>query len=435
MVEMAALNAMEKIVALAKRRGFIYPGSEIYGGLGGFWDTGPLGVLLKNNIKNSWWKAMVESRDDVYPLDSTIIHHPSVWKASGHAISFTDPLVECKNCHHRFRADKVGKTCPDCGGEFTEVKQFNLMFETYVGPTRESGSKTWLRPETAQGIFINFANVLDSVHPKVPFGIAQIGKGFRNEVTHGDFVFRDREFEMMELEYFVAPGEDEKYFDWWVKERMKWHKDLGLSAKNLRLFEHPKAALAHYSKRTIDIEYRFPFGWAELEGVANRTDFDLKNHAKHAGRDLSFLDEKTGQKFYPFVVEPSLGVERMMLALLVEAYQEDKERLILKFKPKLAPYKVAVFPLLANKPDLIKKARSVFETLRPTLRVAWDERGNIGKRYYSQDEIGTPWAVTVDYQTLDDDTITIRDRDTTKQIRVKVKELIAWFDKRLANTK
>lgn len=426
---------METIVALAKRRGFIYPGSEIYGGLGGFWDAGPQGAVLKKNIKNLWWKTIVEERDDVYPIDSTIIHHPEVWRASGHAVSFTDPLVECKSCNRRFRKDAVeGGKCPECGGQLTEVKQFNLMFETFVGPTRESSSKTWLRPETAQGIFINFANVLDSVHPKLPFGIAQIGKGFRNEVTHGDFIFRDREFEMMELEYFVRPGEDERYFDFWLKERMKWYELLGLSKKNLRLFEHPKAALAHYSKRTVDIEYRFPFGWAELEGIANRTDFDLKNHAKHSGKDLRFADEETGKKFYPFVVEPSLGVERMMLALMVEGYQEDGGRLVLKLKPNVAPYKVAVFPLVANKPKLVKKARKIYEDLKQHFAVAWDDRGNIGKRYYSQDEIGTPWCVTVDYQTLDDDTVTIRDRDTTKQVRVKVEKLSDWFEEKLGTS-
>ena len=439
---MVASDAMEKIVALCKRRGFVYPGSEIYGGIGGFWDFGPLGVALKNNIKRLWWKAIVEDRGDVYGLDSTIIHHPKVWEASGHILSFTDPLVECKSCHRRFRADKVGERCPDCDGRFTEVRQFNMMFKTQVGPVEDSSSTAYLRPETAQGIFINFANIVDSLHPKLPFGIAQIGKGFRNEITHGDFIFRDREFEMMELEFFVRPGEDDQWYAKWIEERMKWHESMGLSKKHLRLFEHPKHALSHYSKRTVDIEYDFPFGFSELEGIANRTDFDLKNHSKHSGRDLSFTDEG-GKKFYPFVIEPSLGVERMLLAILCDAYYEDGDptdgsgqvRVVLKLKPQLAPYKVAVFPLVSNKEELVKKARSVYSLLSIdySLSTAWDDRGNIGKRYYSQDEIGTPWCVTVDYQTLEDDTVTIRDRDTTKQERVAVSGLKDLIDKRLAN--
>lgn len=430
---MVASNAMEKIVSLCKRRGFIFPGSEIYGGLGGFWDAGPLGVELKNNIKRAWWKNMVHDREEVFGLDSTIIHHPKVWEASGHAVSFTDPLRECKSCHQRFRSDKLleSQKCPECGGELTEVKQFNLMFKTQVGPVENGGIQTYLRPETCQGIFINFQNVLDSTHPKIPFGIAQIGKGFRNEITTGDFIFRDREFDMMELEYFVKPGEDEKLHDYWIKERLAWHQSLGLSKKNLRLFEHPKKSLAHYSKRTVDIEYQFPFGWAELEGIANRTDFDLKNHAKVSGRDLRYQDEETGEKYYPYVIEPSLGVERMMLAVLVEAYREEKERVVLKLTPKLSPYKVAVFPLVANKPELVKKAKDVYLRLKLRLPTVWDDRGNIGKRYYAQDEIGTPWCVTVDYQTLEDGTVTIRDRDTTKQVRVKVDRLEGWFQTKL----
>lgn len=432
MVASNAMTKMEKLVSLCKRRGFIFPSSEIYGGIGGFWDAGPLGVELKNNIKKVWWQEMVWRRDDIVGLDSTIIHHPKVWEASGHTISFTDPLRECKNCHLRFRADKLeGNACPECGGELTDVKQFNLMFKTFVGPVEDSSTQAWLRPETCQGIFINFANVLNSLHPKIPFGIAQIGKGFRNEITTGDFIFRDREFDMMELEYFVKPGEDEKLHDYWIKERLAWHQSLGLSKKNLRLFEHPKKSLAHYSKRTVDIEYQFPFGWAELEGIANRTDFDLKNHAKVSGRDLQYQDEETGKKYYPYVIEPSLGVERMMLAILAEAYQEEKDRVVLKLDPKLAPYKVAVFPLVANKPELVKKAKDVYLRLKLKLLTVWDDRGNIGKRYYAQDEIGTPWCVTVDYQTLEDGTVTIRDRDTTKQIRVRVDELEGWFQTKL----
>lgn len=428
-------DLMEKVVSLCKRRGFIFPSSEIYGGIGGFWDYGPLGVELARNIKAHWWKTMVTGRDEIYGLDSTIIHNPKVWKASGHTLSFTDPLRECKKCHLRFRADHVkGDKCPDCGGELAEVKQFNLMFETFVGSTKETANKAYLRPETCQGIFTNFVNVVDTVQPKLPFGIAQIGKGFRNEVTTGNFIFRDREFEMMELEYFVKPGTDEKWFEYWLKERLKWHIDLGLSKKNLRNFEHPKKSLAHYSKRTVDIEYKFPFGWAELEGIANRTDFDLKNHSKFSGKDLRFQDEK-GEKFYPFVVEPSLGVERMVLSLIIEAYHEEKDkgsvRTVLSLNPQLSPFKIAVFPLLANKPKLVKKARAVYEKLKPNFTTAWDARGNIGKRYYSQDEAGTPWCVTVDYQTLKDNTVTVRDRDTMKQDRIKVDKLVEHFQNKL----
>jgi len=434
---MNQLNLMEKIVSLCKRRGFIFPGSEIYGGLGGFWDFGPLGVLLKNNIKNLWWQTMVIKRADVVGLDSTIIHAPKVWEASGHTISFTDPLRECKKCHLRFRADKLkDDECPECQGELTEVRQFNLMFKTFVGPVEDSGHKTYLRPETCQGIFINFANVLSSMHLKIPFGIAQIGKGFRNEITTGDFIFRDREFEMMELEYFVKPGADEKWHEYWLKERMNWHKNLGLKEENLRFYQHPKKSLAHYSKRTVDIEYNFPFGWAELEGIANRTDFDLKNHSKFSGKDLSYFDEKKNKKYYPYVIEPSVGVERIFLALLVDSYCEETDknetRVILKLNPKLAPIKVAVFPLLANREELVKKAKEIYENLRGAMMTTWDDIGNIGKRYRRQDEIGTPWCLTVDYETLKDNTLTVRDRDTMKQERVKISEIEEWLGKRLS---
>jgi len=428
-------DLMEKIVSLCKRRGFIFPSSEIYGGIGGFWDFGPLGAELKNNIKAWWWKTMVWERSEVYGLDSTIIHHPKVWQASGHTVSFTDSLRECKSCHQRFRTDKISDDkCPECGGKLTEVKQFNLMFETWVGSAKETANKAYLRPETCQGIFINFVNILNTVQPKLPFGIAQIGKGFRNEVTLGNFIFRDREFEMMELEYFVKPGEDEKWFDYWLKDRMKWYWDLGINRKNLRFFEHPKESLAHYSKRTVDIEYKFPFGWAELEGIANRTDFDLKNQAKFSGKDLSFQDED-GKKFYPYVIEPSVGVERIILALILEAYHEEKDknsvRTILSLNPKVSPIKIAIFPLLANKPELVKVARQVFDKLRPAFYAAWDDRGNIGKRYYAQDEIGTPWCVTIDYQTLKDETVTVRDRDTMKQERLGIDKLKDFFQNEL----
>ena len=428
-------NLMEKVVSLCKRRGFIFPSSEVYGGIGGFWDFGPLGVELARNIKALWWKTMVVSRDEVYGLDSTIIHNPKAWEASGHTLSFTDPLRECKKCHLRFRADHLkSDQCPECGGKLASVKQFNLMFETFVGPAKETANKAYLRPETCQGIFLNFANVVNTVQPKLPFGIGQIGKGFRNEVTTGNFIFRDREFEMMELEYFVKPGTDEKWFEYWRKERMSWHLRLGLPKKKLRYFEHPKKSLAHYSKRTVDIEYQYPFGWAELEGIANRTDFDLKNHAKCSGKDLRFQDDK-GKKFYPYVVEPSLGVERTFLALITEAYQEEKDkegiRVILSLDPRLSPYKIAVFPLLANRPELVKRARRVYEELKPCFASTWDDIGNIGKRYRRQDEIGTPWCVTIDYQTLKDDTVTIRDRDSMKQERLQVDRLSRSFQNRL----
>ena len=431
-------DLMEKIVSLSKRRGFIFPSSEIYGGIGGFWDFGPLGVELKNNIKNWWWKTTVHSRDDVYGLDSTIIHNPKVWQASGHTASFTDPLRECKACHQRFRADHLKEDrCPECGGNLAEVKQFNLMFETYVGAAKETANKAYLRPETCQGIFINFANIVDTVQPKVPFGIAQIGKSFRNEITFGNFIFRDREFEMMELEYFVEPKEDEKWFEYWLKERLDWYLNLGINKKKLRYFEHPKKTLAHYSKRTVDIEYKFPFGWAELEGIANRTDFDLRNHSKFSGKDLSFRDDK-GKKYYPYVIEPSVGVERIVLTMLIDAYREEKDkegvRVILSLNPKLSPYKVAVFPLLANKPELVKKAKRVYDSLKTTDVVAWDDIGNIGKRYRRQDEIGTPWCVTIDHQTLKDETVTVRDRETMKQVRLKVDKLKEYFQNELERT-
>ena len=439
-----APNTMEKIVSLCKRRGFVFPSSEIYGGIGGFWDFGPLGVEMKNNIKYWWWQSMVRQRDDVFGLDSTIIHNPKVWEASGHTLSFTDPLRECKSCHLRFRADHIkGDRCPECGGELTAVKQFNLMFETYVGSSKQTANKAYLRPETCQGIFINFTNVVNTVQPKLPFGIAQIGKGFRNEITLGNFIFRDREFEMMELEYFVRPEEDEKWFEYWLKERFNWYLDLGLQKKNLRFFEHPKESLAHYSKRTVDIEYQFPFSaksgnddgsWAELEGIANRTDFDLKNHSQFSGKDLRFQDEN-GKKFYPFVIEPSVGVERIFLALLLEAYREEKDkegvRVVLSLNPKIAPIKIGVFPLLANKPDLVKKAKEIFNDLKKCFHTAWDDIGNIGKRYRRQDEIGTPWCVTVDFDTLKEGTVTVRDRDTMKQERLKIDKLKDFFQTQL----
>ena len=425
-------NLMEKLVSLCKQRGFIFPSSEIYGGIGGFWDFGPLGVRLTRNLKNLWWQEMVLKNDNIYPLDSTVIHNPKVWEASGHTVSFTDPLQECKSCHKRFRVDHLkGDKCPECQGKLTEVKQFNLMFKTFIGPTEETASKAYLRPETCQGIYINFAGVVDSMRPKLPFGIAQIGKAFRNEITTGNFIFRDREMEQMEMEYFVDPKEDEKYFEDWKEKRMKWYLNvLKLNKNNLRFFDHPKESLAHYSKRTVDIEFKFPFGWGELEGVANRTDYDLKTHSKHSGKDLSLTNDK-GEKVYPYVIEPSVGVERLTLAVLVDSYKKDKDREILAFDPKVAPFKAAVFPLLSNKQELVKKARSVYDDLRKDYEVNWDDRGNIGKRYYAQDQIGTPFCLTIDFDSLKKDDLTVRDRDTTKQERVSISNLKKYLKTKL----
>ncbi len=434
-------NAVDKIVALCKRRGFVYPGSEIYGGLSGTWDLGPLGVLLANNIKNEWWKNIVLERENIVGLDSSILHHPRVWEASGHVASFTDPLIECKVCHERFRADHK-KDISEHEKEherkaWTDVKPFNLMFKTYVGPIDNEKNKTYLRPETAQGIFINFQNVVDSIRVKVPFGIAQIGKGFRNEITTGNFLFRVREFEMMELEYFIKPGTDEKWYEYWKNERLKWYIKLGIKSKNIKLADIPKKDIAHYAKKATEVWYNWPFmGFGELEGIVNREDYDLSNHAnflsnakKDAGEVLKYHDAETGEKYFPYVIEPSVGVGRAMLAFLIDSYFEDSKRVVLKLHPKLAPVKVAVFPLLANKLPLVKMAKDIYYNLKKQINgvVAFDDRGNIGKRYYSQDEIGTPFCITVDFQSLEDRTVTVRDRDTTKQERVRIENLQTYL--------
>jgi len=424
------IKSLEKIVSLCKRRGFIFPGSEIYGGIGGFYDFGPLGAELKFNIKQEWWKSIVRERDDVVGLSAAIIMNPKAWEASGHLTGFSDPLIECSKCNHRFRADEIKEKCPECGNNLSSLtpRQFNLMFKTFVGPTEDSASVAYLRPETAGGIFVNFKNVLDTSRIKIPFGIAQIGKAFRNEVNPKDYIFRTREFEQMELEYFVKPGDDENCFKEWVGERFKWYENLGL--KNIRKHEAPKEELAHYSKGTTDIEYEFPFGWKEIEGIANRGDFDLNTHSKYSGQELAYTDE-SGEKFVPYVVEPSAGVDRIALAFLCDAYAEESDRVVLKLHPKLAPYKAAVFPLLKNKPELVAKAETIYKDLKKHFNVAWDERGNIGKRYYSQDEIGTPYCITIDFDTLKDDTVTVRDRDTMKQKRIKISELKAYIEKSL----
>jgi len=456
---------MEKILSLCKRRGFVFGASEIYGGIQGIYDFGPLGIELKNNIKRLWWKKIVQERDDVVGLDSAIIQNPNVWKASGHLERFYDLLTECKSCHKRFRVDHLLEElniweplnknidklveemkCPECGGTFTPSRKFNLMLKTFVGPLEDESTITYLRPETAQGIFTNFKNVLDTQRKKIPFGIAQIGKSFRNEITPKNFLFRTREFEQMELEFFVKPGEDEIWFDYWIKERMKWYVEiLGIRKENLRIRFHTKEELAHYAKSSADIEYKFPFGWGEIEGIANRTDFDLKQHQRLSLKNLEYYDEKDKKSYIPYVIEPSCGVERIFLALLFDAYEEVKggrtkttqskkeTEIVLKFNRQLAPIKVAILPLVKNKEDLVKKARDVYEILRKHFVCQYDEVGSIGRRYRRQDEIGTPYCITIDFDTLKDNTATIRDRDTMEQERVKIEDLVKILQEKIIN--
>lgn len=426
-------DRMEKIVSLAKRRGFIYPGSEIYGGLSGTWDYGPLGVELKNNVKQLWWRMFVQDREDMCGLDAAILMNAEAWKASGHVDGFQDPLVECKKCKRRFRADQVGEKCPECGGTFGEVRQFNMMFKTEIGASE--GAITYLRPETAGGIFVNFKNIVDSFHPKLPFGIAQIGKAFRNEIAPRDFIFRVREFEQMEIEYFVRPAEWETAFEEWRTQVHAFNEAAGISGDSVHELEVADGDRAHYSKRTIDFEFDFPFGRKELYGLAYRTDFDLKAHSEASGTDLAYLDETTKERYLPHVIEPSFGVDRTVLALLVSAYTEDElggePRTYLKFNKTVAPIKAAVFPLLKNKPELVAKAREVYAMLKKHIpQVMWDDNGNIGKRYRRQDEIGTPYCITVDFDTLGEnaelkDTVTIRNRDTGEQERVSIDSLVS----------
>jgi len=426
------MSNMDKIVSLAKRRGFVFPGSEIYGGLANTYDYGPLGVEMLRNIENLWWERYVTSRKNIFGIHSSILMNKKVWEASGHVESFMDALVECKECHRRFRQDKLEDTskCPECGGEFTDPKMFQGMFKTFIGATDEDASVTYLRPETAQGMFINFKNILQTQRPTLPFGIAQIGKGFRNEITLGNFIFRTLEFDMMEIEYFVSPDKGEKSFEDWKEEMWKWLKDLGVDEKKLKWREHAKDERSHYSKRTEDIEYEYPFGWGELYGLAYRTDYDLKKHSEKSGQDLKYYPEK-GDPFYPHVVEPTYGVNRTMLTLLLDAYHEEDDRVVLKLHPKVAPFKAAVFPLLANKEDLVGKAKEIYESLLGKLSISWDDRGNIGKRYFSQDEIGTPYCITVDFDSLKDDAVTVRDRDTKKQERVAIDKLLGYIENKL----
>lgn len=431
MAEVQAATTMEKIVSLAKRRGFVFQSSEIYGGLNSCWDYGPLGVELKNNVKRAWWRKVVQERDDMVGQDASILMHPRVWEASGHVAGFTDPLVDCKSCRQRFRADHLeGDKCPACGGELTEARQFNLMFKTFMGPVEDSASVVYLRPETAQGIFVNFGNVLTTTRMKLPFGVAQIGKSFRNEITPGNFTFRTREFEQMEIEYFVKPGTDEALHEEWMKQRFQWYIDLGLTKERLRLREHAKDELAHYAKGCYDIEYYFPMGWSELEGIANRTDFDLNRHMEYSGANLKYFDQEANEHYVPYVIEPSAGADRGTLAFLLDAYHEepDKEetRVVLKLHRALAPYKVAVLPLSKKEP-LVAMAKDIEKELRKQWMVDYDDSKAIGRRYRRQDEIGTPYCVTVDFQSLEDQAVTVRDRDTMEQERIPVAELTKYI--------
>ncbi|MGE5551902.1 MAG: glycine--tRNA ligase [Bacteroidota bacterium] len=428
-------TTMDKIVSLAKRRGFVFPSSEIYGGLNSCWDYGPLGVELKNNVKAAWRRSVIQLREDMVGLDASILMHPRVWEASGHVQNFTDPLVDCRSCKQRFRADHIeGGRCPACGGELTEARQFNLMFKTFLGPVEEAAAVVYLRPETAQGIFVNFGNVLTTTRMKIPFGIAQIGKSFRNEITPGNFTFRTREFEQMEIEYFVKPGTDEEWYKHWVEKRFQWYLDLGIEPERLRLRPHGPDELAHYARACSDIEYYFPMGWSELEGIANRTDFDLKRHAEYSGNRLDYFDEAAGEHYVPYVIEPSAGADRATLAFLLDAYREEEvngeTRVVLKFHPRLAPYKVAILPLSKKEP-LTEYAGRIWRELREHYLTDYDESKAIGRRYRRQDEIGTPLCVTVDFQTLEDHAVTIRDRDSMSQVRVPVAELVGAIRERL----
>ncbi len=457
---MAEKDRVDAVVNLCKRRGFVFASSEIYGGTRSAWDYGPLGVELKENIRRQWWQTMVRGRDDVVGLDSSVILAPQVWQASGHVEAFVDPLTECRQCHKRFRADqlieafeeKKGRApdglgeiaCPHCGtkGEFTEPRDFNGLLRTAIGPVEDEGAVHYLRPETAQGIFVNYLNVANAARMKPPFGIAQTGKSFRNEITPGNFIFRTREFEQMEMEFFVPPGSDEQWHEYWLQERLSWYTDLGIRGENLRLYEHPQEKLSHYSKRTVDIEYRFEFAgstWAELEGIANRTDFDLRTHSDSSGTDLSFFDQASGDRWTPYVIEPAAGLTRAVLAFLLDAYAVDEapntkggvdQRTVLRFDPRLAPVKAAVLPLSRNA-DLSPKARDLAAALRQRWNVDFDDAGAIGRRYRRQDEIGTPFCLTVDFESLEDNAVTVRERDSMVQERISIDGIEQWLGERL----
>ncbi len=456
-------DRMETLVSLCKRRGIVYPSSEIYGGLRASWDYGPLGVEIKNNIKHQWWRSMVQEREDIVGLDSCVILAPEVWQASGHLTEFVEPLTECLSCHRRFRADHLIEAyeesrghppegglnqiaCPHCGtkGAFAEPRMFNGMLRTYLGATEDESGLAYLRPETAQGIFINYRNVLQTSRKKVPFGIGQVGKSFRNEITPGNFIFRTREFEQMEMEFFVKPGTDEQWHEHWISARLHWYLDLGLARDNLRLYEHPDEKRSHYSKRTVDIEYRFDFPgseWGELEGIANRTDFDLSTHARASGQDMSYLDAESGERYIPYVVEPAAGVDRSMLAFLLDAYTEDEapdakgimeKRTVMRLDYRIAPVKIAVLPLSRNA-DLSPKARDVAAQLRKHWNTDFDDASAIGRRYRRQDEIGTPYCVTIDFDTLADQAVTVRERDSMKQERIGIDGLVSYLSERLSD--
>jgi len=451
------MDLMEKIVSLCKRRGFVYPSSEIYGGLAGIYDYGPLGVELSRNIKELWWHDMVRQRDDVYGLDGSILMHPKAWEASGHVVGFTDPLVDCKKCKKRTRPDKLegwrlakdnesgqwkilkigSLKCPECGGEIIpKVRQFNVLMETSLGVLEGEKVKAYLKGESCQNIYLDYVNVVDSFSPKIPFGIAQIGKAFRNEMTHGKFLFKTREFEQFDVEYFVRPEETGRYYKKWKKIRWNWYvKRMGIKEKNLRWRQHSEDERIFYARDAWDIDYHYPWGWDELEGLHDRSDYDLIQHGKFSGETLGYVDEKTKKHFIPNIVECSGGVGRTLFATLLDAYHEEEDkkriRVVLKLKPQLAPYKVAVFPLLANKPKLVKLAKKIYDDLKLQFNTSWDDRGNIGKRYYSQDEIGTPWCVTVDFQTLEDKQVTVRDRDTAKQERIAIDKLVEYINNEL----
>ena len=432
---------MEKLVSLAKRRGFVFQSSEIYGGLGSVWDYGPLGVELKKNLIERWWRTMVHHRDDIEGLDAAILMHPKVWEASGHVAGFTDPLVDCKQCKNRFRADddrikgtpgEEDAQCPQCGsrGTLTLPRTFNLMFKTFMGPVEDAAAQIYLRPETAQGSYVNFLNVQQSARQKIPFGIAQVGKAFRNEITPGNFIFRTREFEQMEMQFFVKPGDDEKWFEYWRDERLRWHAELGLDTAKLRFHPHGPDELAHYAKRAEDLEYEFPFGWQELEGVHNRSDYDLSRHQEFSGKKLQYLDPTTNERFVPFVIETALGVGRLLLAVMADAYREEEvegaTRVVMGFRPAIAPIKVGVFPLV-KKDGMPELARNVYDDVRKRFRAFYDEKGAIGRRYRRQDEAGTPFGVTIDGESVAEGTVTVRDRDTLQQDRIAVDQLASYL--------
>ncbi len=438
---MARLESFDKLVSLAKRRGFVFQSSEIYGGINACYDYGPLGVELKRNIKQIWWNAMTREYDNIVGLDAAILMHPKVWEASGHVGGFTDPLVDCKACKTRFREDTLpeeilnSRVCPECGGELTEARQFNLMFKTQMGAVEDTASDIYLRPETAQGIFVNFPNVVDTSRQQIPFGIAQIGKAFRNEITPGNFIFRTREFEQMEMQFFVKPEESDQWFETWKERRIAFYSTIGISRDNLRFEEHGPDELAHYARDAFDIEYKFPIGWSELEGIHNRADFDLRQHEEFSGKRMSYLDPQTNQRYTPFIIETSAGCDRTTLAVMCEAYEEEtledgSVRTVMHFHPRVAPIKVAILPLV-KKGGLKELASDIKDELRSHFNVFYDEKGAIGRRYRRMDEAGTPYCVTVDFDTLEDKTVTVRDRDTMDQIRVPIAELQAWLAKRI----